>query len=138
MPKDAAEKVERAQDPDWDCKHEGTAKYYRKEPDGSWKGLAKGVLRLEQHKTDKTNCRMVIRDFAGKVQLNLKIAQNMPLEQNSHTQKGQTKTYISFMAVQNAEKGAEHFMLQVKPQNLEATMSVLKSLTKSTNLKTSK
>jgi len=122
--------VERVQDSEWICKYEVRAKYYRK-VESDWKSFGSGDLRLEQHKTESGKNRMVVRNSVGKVHLNLLIPKDMPLSKREQKdKKGQTKCFINLVAVKDAEKGAEQFMIQVRPPDLEKTYGVIESFVK--------
>mmetsp|Transcript_391 Transcript_391/g.592 ORF Transcript_391/g.592 Transcript_391/m.592 type:complete len:485 (-) Transcript_391:115-1569(-) len=109
------------------CLHETRAKYYKiLKKTGSWKAYSSGVLRLYRHKENTNKRRMVLRNEAGRVQLNLGITDGMMFQKELNKK----RAFIKFVAVQDQSKGVEKFMLQVKPDGLDVLYGALEDLAK--------
>mmetsp|Transcript_18323 Transcript_18323/g.40740 ORF Transcript_18323/g.40740 Transcript_18323/m.40740 type:complete len:556 (+) Transcript_18323:192-1859(+) len=122
--KDDPAEIGREENNDEDILLEVKAKYL-KLVEGKWKAYATGNLRLYRNKTDKSKCKMVMRDSMGKVLLNLGVSKGMMFTKNP-PKKG--KGSVAFVAVQDQEKGAEKFMLMTKADNHDALHSKLVEL----------
>ena len=120
------EKVEQENNADEEILYEVRAKHLKCANDG-WKKYGAGVLRLYRHKVTSKQ-RMVKRNEIGKVQFNVGVSKGMKFEKVlKKTKKGEA-AYVKFLAVEDASKGPENFMLQVKPEALDKFHEVLESM----------
>ena len=120
------EKVEQENNADEEILYEVRAKHLKCANDG-WKKFGAGVLRLYRHKVTSKQ-RMVKRNEIGKVQFNVGVSKGMKFEKVlKKTKKGEA-AYVKFFAVEDASKGPENFMLQVKPDCLDTLHQVLESM----------
>lgn len=111
------DKVEQEDNTEEEILHEVRAKHLKFE-DKKWKKFGAGVLRLYRHKTTSKH-RMVIRNEIGKVQFNVAISKGMTFEKIIKDGKQGKATFAKFVAVEDASRGPEAFMLQVKPDCLD-------------------
>lgn len=111
------EKIELEDNTEEEILHEVRAKHLKFE-DKKWKKFGAGVLRLYRHKTTSKH-RMVIRNEIGKVQFNVAISKGMTFEKIIKDGKQGKATFAKFFAVEDASRGPEAFMLQVKPDCLD-------------------
>lgn len=120
------EKVEPEENAEEETLHEVRAKLVRSEA-GQWKKYGAGILRLYRHrKTGKG--RMVIRNQIGKVQFNVGVSRGMTFEKVTKSTKKGEAAYVKFAAVEDASKGLEQCMLQVKPACLEKLHATLEGM----------
>ncbi|KAL9185245.1 hypothetical protein ACHAXT_003022 [Thalassiosira profunda] len=108
------ETIEHEENTEEEILHEVRAKHIKLES-GAWKKYGAGVLRLYKHKTTAKQ-RMIIRNQIGKVQFCVGVSKGMKFEKEIKTSKKGKAAYIKFAAVEDASKGVESFMLQVKPE----------------------
>lgn len=120
------EKVEQEDNTEEEILHEVRAKHMKFE-DKKWKKYGAGVLRLYRHKTTSKH-RMVIRNEIGKVQFNVGISKGMTFEKIIKDGKQGKATFAKFIAIEDARKGPEPFMLQVKPDCLDKLHETLMSM----------
>jgi hypothetical protein len=111
------DKVEQEENTEEVILYEVRAKHMKFE-DKTWKKFGAGILRLYRHKTTSKH-RMVIRNEIGKVQFNVGISKGMTFDKIIKDGKQGKATFAKFMAVEDASKGPEAFMLQVKPDCLD-------------------
>lgn len=111
------EKIEREENNEEDILYEVRAKHLKR-VDNEWKRLGGGVLRLYRHKAKKAQ-RIVIRNEIGKVQFNVAVSNGMEFNKVVQDSRKGRVTYVKFVAVEDALKGPEVFMLQVKPEFLD-------------------
>jgi len=120
------EKVEQEENTEEEILQEVRAKHIKFE-NGSWKKYGAGVLRLYRHKSN-SKCRMVIRNEIGKVQFNVGVSKGMKFDKViKDTKKGKC-CFVKFFAVEDASKGLESFMLQVKPDCVDKLHSTLEGI----------
>ena len=93
----------------------------------TWKKFGAGILRLYRHKTTSKH-RMVIRNEIGKVQFNVGVSRGMTFEKIIKDGKQGKATFAKFFAVEDASKGPEAFMLQVKPDCLDKLHETLTNM----------
>mmetsp|Transcript_19788 Transcript_19788/g.30547 ORF Transcript_19788/g.30547 Transcript_19788/m.30547 type:complete len:437 (-) Transcript_19788:136-1446(-) len=106
----------------------GLVSYYKNVNKKPKKFLEDQALHLETHKVDKTH-RMLMRDAAGKVMLNLKVFEGQTFQgKRKKNKKGQEKAYIRFLAVQDADEGLQSFILSLQPKDLDKTLEVLEKM----------
>jgi hypothetical protein len=106
--------------------HNVRAKHMKYE-DKQWKKYGAGMLRCYRHKVSNKH-RLVIRNEIGKVQFNVGVSQGMMFDKIAKDGKKGKTAFVKFMAVEDASKGPEQFMLQVKPECLDSLHDVLKSM----------
>ena len=111
------DKVEQEENTEEEILYQVRAKHMKFE-DKTWKKFGAGILRLYRHKTTSKH-RMVIRNEIGKVQFNVGISKGMTFDKIIKNGKQGKATFAKFMAVEDASKGPEAFMLQVKPDCLD-------------------
>lgn len=106
------------------------AKYLRRVPSQDdpkkmeWKAFAAGVLRLYKN-SDDGKCKVVLRDAAGKVRLNLNIAKGTKFV--SLPAKNGTRG-VQFLSIMEQEVGVEQFILKTKVENFEKLVKALESM----------
>lgn len=120
------EKIEQEENTDEDVLLEVRAKHVKRE-EGQWKKYGAGVLRLYRHRVN-SKCRMVIRNDIGKVQFNVGVSKGMKFEKVIKQSKKGPAAYVKFLAVEDASKGLESFMLQVKPDSLDKLHDTLEGM----------
>lgn len=120
--KDESPALESA-DGDWKLVYTIRAKVYHYRGKEATK-FALGDLKLQEHKEDKKSKRMVMRDIAGKVLLNVGIAKGMDFSKHV-TKKHATTT---FMGVMDADRGAEMFTIACKQVNIDDLVNKLKEM----------
>lgn len=120
--KDESPALESA-DGDWKLVYTIRAKVYHYRGKEATK-FALGDLKLQEHKEDKKSKRMVMRDVAGKVLLNVGIAKGMDFSKHV-TKKHATTT---FMGVMDADRGAEMFTIACKQVNIDDLVNKLKEM----------
>mmetsp|Transcript_3057 Transcript_3057/g.6713 ORF Transcript_3057/g.6713 Transcript_3057/m.6713 type:complete len:466 (+) Transcript_3057:177-1574(+) len=108
------DQVEQEENSEEEILHEVRAKRLTFE-NNEWKKYGTGVLRLYRHKVSSKH-RMVIRNEIGKVQFNVGVSKGMKFEKVVKSSKKGQVAFIKFLAVEDASKGMEPFMLQVKPE----------------------
>lgn len=93
--------------------------------------FASGGVKLQQQKANPKSARLVLRDTAGKVLLNVGISKDMPIRRKDQTPKpGKTPTsLINFVGILDAERGAESFALICSQEDADSFYSKLKELT---------
>jgi hypothetical protein len=106
--------------------HYVRAKHMKYE-DKQWKKYGAGMLRCYRHKISNKH-RLVIRNEIGKVQFNVGVSRGMMFDKIAKDGKKGKTAFVKFMAVEDASKGPEQFMLQVKPECLDSLHDVLKSM----------
>lgn len=120
------DKVEQEENADEEVLHEVRAKHIKFE-NKAWKKYGTGVLRLYRHRVTSKH-RMVIRNEIGKVQFNVGVSKGMKFEKViKDTKKGKV-AYVKFFAVEDASKGMENFMLQVKPEAVDKLHKTLEGM----------
>mmetsp|Transcript_3553 Transcript_3553/g.7768 ORF Transcript_3553/g.7768 Transcript_3553/m.7768 type:complete len:453 (-) Transcript_3553:133-1491(-) len=122
------EKIEAEENTEEEVLHEVRAKNMKMEK-GQWKKFGAGVLRLYRHKVN-SKCRIVIRNGIGKVQFNVGVSKGMEFEKVIKQSKKGPATYVKFFAIEDASKGMEVFMLQVKPDCLDKLHEKLEGMVK--------
>ena len=85
------------------------------------------MLRCYRHKISNKH-RLVIRNQIGKVQFNVGVSKGMMFDKVTKDGKKGKTAFVKFMAVEDASKGPEQFMLQVKPECLDSLHDILKSM----------
>ena len=114
-------------DVDWDVVEEYSVKACRTSEKKLVK-FAEGPVKLQKHKTNDT-CRMVMRNAAGKVSLNLAISKNMAFHKNESERKGKSPLCrVIFMGVEDATKGPETFQLVCTKEDLDKLHGKLQEL----------
>ena len=111
------DKVEQEENTEEEILYQVRAKHMKFE-NKTWKKFGAGILRLYRHKTTSKH-RMVIRNEIGKVQFNVGVSKGMAFEKIIKDGKQGKATFAKFFAVEDASKGPEAFMLQVKPDCLD-------------------
>ena len=91
---------------------------------GGWKKYGTGVLRVYKHKQTSKH-RVVIRNSIGNVQFNVAISKGMKCDKVIKDGKKGKSTFVSFGAVEDVAKGMESFMIQVKPESVDALHDAL-------------
>jgi len=120
------EKVEQEENTEEEILLEVRAKHIKSE-NGKWKKYGAGVLRLYRHKVT-SKCRMVIRNEIGKVQFNVGVSNGMKFEKVIKDTKKGKAAFVKFGAVEDASKGLESFMLQVKPDCVDKLHKTLEGM----------
>ncbi|KAL7531473.1 hypothetical protein ACHAXR_004064 [Thalassiosira sp. AJA248-18] len=120
------EKVEQEENTEEEILHEVRAKHIKFE-NKQWKKYGAGVLRLYRHKQTSKH-RMVIRNEIGKVQFNVGVSKGMKFEKIIKDSKKGKAAFVKFFAVEDASKGLENFMLQVKPGDLDKLHEILEGM----------
>lgn len=120
------EKVEQEENAEEEILLEVRAKHIKSE-NGKWKKYGAGVLRLYRHKVT-SKCRMVIRNEIGKVQFNVGVSKGMKFEKVIKDTKKGKAAFVKFGAVEDASKGLESFMLQVKPDCVDKLHKTLEGM----------
>jgi len=100
---------------------------HMKYQDKQWKKYGAGMLRCYRHKISNKH-RLVIRNEIGKVQFNVGVSKGMMFDKVTKDGKKGKTAFVKFMAVEDASKGPEQFMLQVKPECLDSLHDILKSM----------
>lgn len=100
---------------------------HMKYQDKQWKKYGAGMLRCYRHKISNKH-RLVIRNEIGKVQFNVGVSKGMMFDKIAKDGKKGKTAFVKFMAVEDASKGPEQFMLQVKPECLDSLHDALKSM----------
>ena len=100
---------------------------HMKYQDKQWKKYGAGMLRCYRHKISNKH-RLVIRNQIGKVQFNVGVSKGMMFDKVTKDGKKGKTAFVKFMAVEDASKGPEQFMLQVKPECLDSLHDILKSM----------
>jgi len=117
------EKIESEENTEEDTLYEVRAKHMKIE-NGGWKKYGTGVLRVYKHKQTSKH-RVVIRNSIGKVQFNVAISKGMKFDKVTKDGKKGKSTFVSFGAVEDVAKGMESFMIQVKPESVDALHDAL-------------
>ena len=110
--------------------HSVRAKYLRRvasEADSTkmeWKSFAAGVLRLYKN-NDDDKCKIVLRDAAGKVRLNLNIAKGTSFR--SLPAKNDARS-VQFLSIMDEKVGLEQFILKTKQQHFDELLKALESM----------
>ena len=117
------EKIESEENTEEDTLYEVRAKHMKIE-NGAWKKYGTGVLRVYKHKQTSKH-RVVIRNSIGKVQFNVGLSKGMKFEKVIKDGKKGKSTFVSFGAVEDVAKGMESFMIQVKPESVDALHDAL-------------
>jgi len=117
------EKIESEENTEEDTLYEVRAKHMKIE-NGAWKKYGTGVLRVYKHKQTSKH-RVVIRNSIGKVQFNVAISKGMKFDKVIKDGKKGKSTFVSFGAVEDVAKGMESFMIQVKPESVDALHDAL-------------
>jgi hypothetical protein len=109
MPSEPKTEVEQVSDPNWSTILEvSKAKFYT-HSNQKWNPCASGILRVEQHTTQQSNRRVVIRDAStGKVHLNCSIPKGTPITPKVVKE----KYYITFVSRRLEDDMDMMFMLQ--------------------------
>ena len=94
------------------------AKHLKLEKKGGWKKFGAGVLRVYKH-NETSKHRVVIRNEIGKVQFNVGISNGMKFDKVIKDGKKGKAAYVKFCAVEDASKGLESFMIQLKPESVD-------------------
>ena len=94
------------------------AKHLKLEKKGGWKKFGAGVLRVYKH-NETSKHRVVIRNEIGKVQFNVGISKGMKFDKVIKDGKKGKAAYVKFCAVEDASKGLESFMIQLKPESVD-------------------
>jgi hypothetical protein len=119
-------------DDDWNLVNTTKVKvYHHRDKKAGPKLFARGDLKLQTHKESSSN-RMVLRDVAGKVLLNVGITNDTTFQKNTPTSKpGRTRVArIVFYAVREESVGPEMLTLVVKEENLDSLHGNLEELSK--------
>jgi hypothetical protein len=118
-------------DEEWNLVYTTKVKAYHHR-DGPANRFATDALKVQQHKTDSSNRRMVMRDATGKVLMNLKIAVGMTFQSNLTPGKGGKKSVarIIFYGLMEEKRGAEMFTLICKAEDMDALHSKLEEMAK--------
>jgi hypothetical protein len=118
-------------DEEWNLVYTTKVKAYHHR-DGPAARFATDALKVQQHKTDSSNRRMVMRDATGKVLMNLKIAVGMTFQSNLTPGKGGKKSVarIIFYGLMDEKRGAEMFTLICKAEDMDALHSKLEEMAK--------
>ena len=117
------EKIESEENTEEDTLYEVRAKHMKIE-NGAWKKCGTGVLRVYKHKQTSKH-RVVIRNSIGKVQFNVGLSKGMKFDKVIKDGKKGKSTFVSFGAVEDVAKGMESFMIQVKPESVDALHDAL-------------
>lgn len=110
--------------------HSCRAKYLRRIPSQDdpkimeWKAFAAGVLRMYKN-SDDGKCKVVLRDAAGKVRLNLNIAKETKFI--SLDAKNGTRG-VQFLSIMDQKVGIEQFILKTRADNFDALVKALESM----------
>lgn len=110
--------------------HSCRAKYLRRvasEADPNvmeWKSYAAGVLRLYKN-NDDGKCKIVLRDAAGKVRLNLNIAKGTNFIKLD-AKKGARS--VQFLSIMDAKVGIEQFILKTRVELFDNLVVALESM----------
>ena len=120
------EKIESEENTEEDTLYEVRAKHMKIE-NGAWKKYGTGVLRVYKHKQTSKH-RVVIRNSIGKVQFNVAISKGMKFDKVIKDGKKGKSTFVSFGAVEDMAKGMESFMIQVKPESVDALHDALSKI----------
>jgi hypothetical protein len=110
----AEEKTElESADGDWNELMNVRIRAYHYRPEGVAKKFASGGLKVQQSKSDLKIHRMVLRDAAGKVLLNVGVSQGMKFKKTVQTTKpgGKPMATIIFFGIHDEERGVEKFCL---------------------------
>jgi hypothetical protein len=110
-------------DDDWKLLFTTKAKVYHYRDEGTAKRFALGDLKLQELKENPNKQRMVMRDIAGKVLLNVAISSSMDFQKTLIEQKGgksATLGRIVFYGVRDEEKGPEMLTIVSKGDGLDA------------------
>jgi len=89
--------------------------------------FATGTLKIQSSKETPTVCRMVLRDLAGRVLINLGISKGMSLTKNLVLSKGAHKKAqgsIAFIGLMEGRQ-PEKFLFICSPENLDEFHSTL-------------
>jgi len=120
------DKVEQEENADEEVLHEVRAKHIKFE-NNAWKKYGTGVLRLYRHNVTSKH-RMVIRNEIGKVQFNVGVSRGMKFEKVVKDTKRGKNAFVKFYAVEDAGRGMESFMLQVKPESVDKLHETLEGM----------
>lgn len=119
-------------DKDWNLQHAVNVKVYNYKT-GVPKAFAKGELKIQESKENSKVKRMVLRDAAGKVMVNISISSDMKFEKLVEaSKKGRPpKCRVVFYGINGVtEKTAEPemFTIMCKQENLDAFHSKLEAM----------
>jgi hypothetical protein len=113
-------------DVDWDGVFLCKARVYHHRDEGKPSRFASGEIKLQRHKINGTR-RMVMRDVAGKVLMNMGIASGMSFQKSIM----QGKARVNFFGLMDEDRGSEMFLLLCRTDDLDKLHSTLEELTKS-------
>lgn len=118
-------------DGDWDQLLTAKVKVYHYRNENKATKFALGDIKVQQSKTDSSKRRMVLRDGAGKVLLNVGISSGMSFSKSLVKRKtGKSMGSITFIGVMSAEKGAEKFTIVCTDADLDRLHSKFDELSK--------
>lgn len=114
-------------DDDWTLVRNTRAKVYHHRDKAGAKKFAFGGLKLQELKEDPKIRRMVMRDPAGKVLLNVAISSDMTFKKSKAEQaKGRPPTCrVQFYGIRDPAIGAEMLTLVCKEDELDALYNQL-------------
>ena len=113
-------------DVDWNQVFQCKARVYHHRDEGKPSRFASGDIKVQRHKTNGTR-RMVMRDVAGKVLMNMGIASGMSFQKSIM----QGKARVNFVGLMDSDRGSEMFLLLCKTDELDKLHSTLEELAKS-------
>jgi hypothetical protein len=113
-------------DVDWNGVYQCKAKVYHHRDEGKPSRFATGDIKVQRHKTNGTR-RMVMRDVAGKVLMNMGISNGMSF----HKIIKQGKACVNFIGLMDTGRGSEMFLLLCRTDDLDKLHSTLEELAKS-------
>jgi hypothetical protein len=113
-------------DVDWNEVFQCKSRVYHHRDEGKPSRFASGDVKVQRHKTNGTR-RMVMRDVAGKVLMNMGIASGMSFQKSIM----QGKARVNFVGLLDKDRGSELFLLLCKTDDLDKLHSTLEELAKS-------
>jgi hypothetical protein len=113
-------------DVDWNGVYQCKAKVYHYRDEGKISRFGNGDIKVQRHKTNGTR-RMVMRDVAGKVLMNMGISNGMSF----HKIIKQGKACVNFIGLMDTGRGSEMFLLLCRTDDLDKLHSTLEELAKS-------
>jgi hypothetical protein len=118
-------------DVDWEELLEVNVRFHRMaRGKKDWSKAVKGPLKVQEHKSNSSR-RIVMRDGAGKVLLNVGISKGMSFEKNTEppTKPGKgPRTTVRFMGLESNERGPETFLIICRPDMLDEFHGKLEEL----------